>query len=291
MPLIRANALRSLQSSLRYSGARATARAAPAGTQLVARRYASSGGHGGAHGEPSSDLPWILGALVVTPPSCWYLWPDTSHAEHHGDHAEHGEHEESEKPDESEQSKEDEEPQEEAAPAEQQGGEEKGDEEEKPAEEEKSGDGDEAKETSDGDDSGKDEDASKDSAEEKAGGKSGVEGVQFKGKMADDSAGQEHTRKLEDSPKGGQKKRLDSGLGKNLGEGPAYEGDREAQAQSKPTGDRAGDISQKQKGLSNTDTRHSVQIDAPGSEKSTKGSGGPETAKHKGTVDTAGALK
>ncbi|KAK4505100.1 hypothetical protein PRZ48_003063 [Zasmidium cellare] len=291
MPLIRANALRSLQSSLRYSGARATARAAPGRTQLVARRYAGSGGHGGAHGEPSSDLPWILGALVITPPSCWYLWPDTSHAEHHDDHGAHDEHEESEggedaeKPDESDQSKEDEEPQEAAAPGEQKGGEEKGGDEEKPAEEEKSGgdekpaEGEEAK------------DDSEDKGEKTEGGKSKVEGVQFKGKMAEDSAGQEHTKKTEDSPKGGQKKRLDSGLGKNLGEGPAYEGDREAQAQSKPPGDRPGDISQKQKGLSNTDTRHSEQIDAPGSEKSTKGSGGPETAKHKGTVDTQGSLK
>lgn len=53
MPLIRANALRSFQSTLRSSATRAAPRAR---TQLVTRRFASSGGHG--HAEPSSDLPW-----------------------------------------------------------------------------------------------------------------------------------------------------------------------------------------------------------------------------------------
>lgn len=41
----------------------------------------------------------------------------------------------------------------------------------------------------------------------------------------------------------------------------------------------------KQHGISNTDTKHSVKIDEPGSEKSTKGEGAPETAKVKGAVD------
>lgn len=48
---------------------------------------------------------------------------------------------------------------------------------------------------------------------------------------------------------------------------------------------------EKQAHLSNTDTRHSVAIDAPGSEKSTKGMGGPETAKAKGTVDPSAPVK
>lgn len=39
----------------------------------------------------------------------------------------------------------------------------------------------------------------------------------------------------------------------------------------------------KQEGLSNTDTKHSTDI-ANNPEKSTKGEGGPETAKNKGTV-------
>ena len=51
------------------------------------------------------------------------------------------------------------------------------------------------------------------------------------------------------------------------------------------------DKAKKQAGLSNTDTRHSTQPDAPGSGISTKSHGGPETAKHKGTVDTSANLK
>ncbi|KAI6891453.1 hypothetical protein KC318_g22269, partial [Hortaea werneckii] len=79
-----ARAVRAFQSSLRHTGVRATPRiAASARTQLaVGRRYASGGSHG--HGEASSDLPWLLGACVVTPPCVYYLLPSESHAEHHG---------------------------------------------------------------------------------------------------------------------------------------------------------------------------------------------------------------
>ncbi len=43
-------------------------------------------------------------------------------------------------------------------------------------------------------------------------------------------------------------------------------------------------LKNKKEGLSNTDTKHSTNIaDSP--DKSTKGEGGPETAKNKGTVD------
>ena len=56
MAFARARALRTLQSSLRFSGQRVGSRvSAPARTQLVARRYASGGAHGA---ESSSDLPW-----------------------------------------------------------------------------------------------------------------------------------------------------------------------------------------------------------------------------------------
>ena len=58
MAFTRTRALRSLQASLRHSGARATPRiAAPARTQLAATRRYASGGAGG-HGEPTSDIPW-----------------------------------------------------------------------------------------------------------------------------------------------------------------------------------------------------------------------------------------
>ncbi|KAK3708304.1 hypothetical protein LTR37_011569 [Vermiconidia calcicola] len=76
MAFARAQALRTLNTSLRFSGKRALPRVSfPGRTQLVARRYASGGGEGAhGHGEESSDLP-------------------CSHAEagHHGGHDEHEE--------------------------------------------------------------------------------------------------------------------------------------------------------------------------------------------------------
>lgn len=49
--------------------------------------------------EVNADVEWMtrmIGAIAVTIPSCWYLWPDSSHAEHSGGHGhdEHGEGEE-----------------------------------------------------------------------------------------------------------------------------------------------------------------------------------------------------
>ncbi|KAK3712006.1 hypothetical protein LTR37_009318 [Vermiconidia calcicola] len=97
MAFARAQALRTLNTSLRFSGKRVLPRvSSPARTQLVARRCASGGGEGAhGHGEESSDLPWAIGAVVVTLPSCYYLWPDSSHAEA-GHHRGHDEHEEGE---------------------------------------------------------------------------------------------------------------------------------------------------------------------------------------------------
>ncbi|CAK3798534.1 Hypothetical predicted protein [Lecanosticta acicola] len=322
MPLIRANALRSI---LRQSAARATSRAAgSARTTLVARRFASSGGHAGGHGEPSSDLPWLLGALTVTPIACWYLWPDTAHAEHHDDHG-HDEHAEEggeteeggeaeeageaeeggeeEKPSEDAQSNEDEAAQEASAPGEQAG------EEGAPEKGAEAGEGtDESKEGGDdGEDAKKGEQPAKPSGsqgeaqpnparseaqgttEQKPGSAekdSDIEGVQFKGKMAEGSAGLADERKSEPVPsKGSRTKRIDSGLGKKLGQGETYTEDgQDAQAASKDVSSSQGDISNKQKGISTTDAKHSHQIDQD-PEKSKKGSGGPETAKAKGTID------
>lgn len=55
-------------------------------------------------------------------------------------------------------------------------------------------------------------------------------------------------------------------------------------ASSKSAGDQNSQ-SGKQEGLSNTDTKHSTDIEG-NPEKSTKGEGAPESAKLKGTVDT-----
>ncbi|EME48276.1 hypothetical protein DOTSEDRAFT_86567 [Dothistroma septosporum NZE10] len=317
MPMIRVNALR----SLRFTGARTTARASAGRTQLVAKRFASSGGSHGGHGEASSDLPWLLSAVAITPPCVWYLWPDTSHAEHHDDHGHHGEHaEEEEKPSEEDQSTEDEAEQVDSAPAEQadapekteekaeqssekqedesQGDDEKsegGDDKEEGGEDkqegsEKSGKSNEGVGNKDGSQgSGSDgEGQSKNMAastpneggsqEKPKGGE--VEGVQFKGKMKPDSDGFKDTHKTEPNPesRGTQKRRIDSGLGKNLGEGTS------SSATAKPETSDVGAIDNKQKGFSTTDTRHSIKIDER-DDKSKKGTGEPETAKAKGTID------
>ncbi|KAF2718918.1 hypothetical protein K431DRAFT_296516 [Polychaeton citri CBS 116435] len=126
MSFARAYAARSLRQSLRHTSARPVARAArPGQAQLVARRWASTGGD---HGAPSSDLPWLITSVAVTLPAAYYLWPSASSAEHGHGHEEHAE-EESE-----DDSKQEEEPSEEPAPA----AEEKS--EDAPASEEKSDD-------------------------------------------------------------------------------------------------------------------------------------------------------
>lgn len=58
----------------------------------------------------------------------------------------------------------------------------------------------------------------------------------------------------------------------------------QAASAKEPQRGSQGQISGKQYGLSNTPTRHSLQIDQD-PEKSKKGEGAPETAKSMGTVD------
>ncbi|KAF2216162.1 hypothetical protein CERZMDRAFT_104638 [Cercospora zeae-maydis SCOH1-5] len=282
MPVIRPTALRSLQSALRSSGARATARAAPARTQLVAKRFASSGGHGG-HGESSSDLPWLLAALAVTPPACWYLWPDNS-SHGHGDHGSHGEHHE-------EKHGKEEEPSEEEEQA--SGGEEEAVEnadekkEDKPEiKEEDSEDKDEEKseEKEEKKDDKKDEkeekkDDKKDEKEEK---KDDKEEGDEKSTEAPGRNTKERTFTVgageEKDPENVGASTSTSSKGQKLGET-----DSNAPA-AKPRSKNDGDMSKKQEGMSNTDTKYSVPIDQ-GNEKSKKADGQPETAKSKGTVD------
>ncbi|KAK0943383.1 hypothetical protein LTR29_005171 [Friedmanniomyces endolithicus] len=370
MSYARARALRSLQSTLRSSR---SARAIPrvSGTRVaVGRRYASGEG-GGAHGhsEPSSDIPWAAGAIAVTIPSCWYLWP-TSHADsgHHDAHGEH-EHEEEGEGGEDHSGGDSIVPKavaealpegvEKAVPdavhntsGESGDGEEGGNggedhsggdsvvpksvAEALPEGVEKAvpdavhntsgGDSGEEEDSADdkGDDSKEDSHAAKGDAAarnsteqkqtakatDKASGSQG-EGQDTgsvtpsevaepkdggsdsgvgKGKMSSDSAGAGgETRKREPDSKGGFKKRIDSGLQKDIGgtdqqvdEDGSDKYDQAAQSKAPLKGD-AGQISSKQFGLSNTPTRHSTQIDQD-QEKSKKAEG-VDTAKAMGTID------
>ncbi|TKA68362.1 hypothetical protein B0A55_07468 [Friedmanniomyces simplex] len=336
MSYARVRALRGLPSALRSSSsaARATPRvSAPARTQLaVGRRYASSeegGAHG--HGEASSDIPWMAGAVAVTIPACWYLWPtshaDSGHHDAHGEHEEHGEEEggvlggednsdgdsvvpkpvaealpegaEKAVPDavhntsgdsEEKEGSADEAPKEDDAPSgndiDENSNAAKGDAAARSSTEQK--------QTANASDKasgsqGEGQDAGSvtpsDEAEPKEGGSNSGVG---KGKMRSDSAGAGgETRKREPDNKGGFKKRIDSGLQKDLG-GTSKQFDEdgsETAASSKPPvkGD-SGQISSKQFGMSNSPTRHSTQIDQD-PEKSKKSEGGPDTAKVMGTVD------
>lgn len=161
------------------------------------------------------------------------MWPE-AHAEHHGDHgdghdehAEEGGEGEEEKPSEEDQSKEDEAPQEEAAPGEQAG------EDSAPEQDAKPDTSDEQEAAKDSEEtakpSGSQGEAQPNPARSDAGEvvpkpgsaeKEKIEGVQFKGPMNEESAGNADTRKSEPNPsKGGRTKRIDSALGKSLGQG------------------------------------------------------------------------
>jgi hypothetical protein len=113
--------------------------------------------------------------------------------------------------------------------------------------------------------------------------------------MKSDSEGHNQTSKREPDGKGGFKNRKDSGLQKDLT--PTVEGSNSVSffvVSSQFNSDRAalkgtnnlpqGDISNKQAGMSNTQTRHSIPIHES-NEKSKKPEGGPDTAKAQGTID------
>jgi len=277
MSFTRARALRSVQSALSKGAPRVSAPRA----QLVAKRFAS-GGHGG-HAPPGSDLPWLISALVVTPVSCWYLWPEAKTDSHHGhghdDHAAHDDAHEKEDAEEKDEADAKDEPAEEVA--------EKDEEPASETAEEKTED--KAEDDSEGkSESAEDEESSDDDSEESEEKNSDPtkRGTTGKNKIRADSEGQSVTRKVEPGNKGGNKIRLDSGLGKNLGEGINSD-----EAYNNSPGVEKSAFARKQNGVSNTDTRHSVKIDEPGSGLSTKGNGSPETAKQKGTVDPNAPVK
>ncbi|KAL8915989.1 MAG: hypothetical protein Q9172_006520 [Xanthocarpia lactea] len=115
---------------------------------------------------------------------------------------------------------------------------------------------------------------------------SNVEGVRFKGATSGGTREGEQgdTRKHIPDAKGFSKKRIESDYGKEQGkledEDSAHT-DKAAPSKS-PVGTNT--TSQKQEGLSNTDTKHSLDLDS-NPEKSKKGEGVVETAKVKGAVD------
>lgn len=83
--------------------------------------------------------------------------------------------------------------------------------------------------------------------------------------------------------KGGAKRRVESRQGKDLGQIEQMEGN--AEDKGAPSKDAPpGGTSQKQQGLSNTNTKHSIDI-GNSDQYSKKGEGAPETAKIQGTVD------
>ncbi|KAI5252264.1 hypothetical protein E4T42_03551 [Aureobasidium subglaciale] len=271
-----------------FSAARLFRSSVRPATRAVARRgYAS--GHG--HSAPSSDLPWIIGSVGITVPGAWYLWPDSSHGDTHGPgeaHAKHlEEHPEVAEPEEQEEEEEksEEQPKEESKDDESKDDESK----DEPKEESKGGalkDG-EGEAVQAPPQSGHEPEEGESKSKRTTDGanmpesKGDVEGVSFKGPTSEGDSDNKmpDERKREPDGKGAFKKRIDSGYGKNLGEGPEFRSDGStsaATAKTTSTGGQ-GDISTKQAGLSSTPTRHNPEM-------SKKGEGAPETAKSQGTV-------
>ncbi|THX31739.1 hypothetical protein D6D12_02622 [Aureobasidium pullulans] len=283
-----------------FSAARLLRSSVRPATRIVARRgYAS--GHG--HSAPSSDVPWILGSAGITIPGAWYLWPDSSNGDAHGPGDAHAkqveEHPEIEQPEEEEEEKSEdkseEQPQEESK-EESKDDESKDDEsKDEPKEESKGGalkDG-KGEATQEQPQSGKEPAEGESKSKRTTDGanmpenKGDVEGVSFKGPTSEGDSDNKmpDERKREPDGKGAFKKRIDSGYGKNLGEGPTHrsDGSTSAATSKTETPDDQGDIQKKQAGLSTTNTRHSTDI-TKDPEMSKKGEGSPDTAKSSGTI-------
>ncbi|MDI1489271.1 MAG: hypothetical protein OHK93_008549 [Ramalina farinacea] len=223
-------------------------------------------------------------SVVVTLPCLWYLLQPQLQAKEHGGghgHDEHGEHSE-ESHDEAE-----------GAEGEEGAGESKSeDNEQENIESQEAGDeGQEKEEQGDqGDDQGGDQSAD-DSISSSGEGQDTPDTSEDEGSDEESSQGGKVTRNNNTvvtypDAKGGIKKRHQSNNAKVLGKADSEEQDPDNEdmgASSKDTGDRTTQ-SGKQEGLSNTDTKHSVDI-SNDPDKSKKGEGVPETAKLKGTVD------
>lgn len=194
----------------------------------------------------------LISAIAVTIPSCYFLWPSESHGDAHGAHGGHGEHAEHEEHDEAEEhdeggepkeesegeqeeaSKEDDAKVEESSKDDSEGSDDKPAPEDDPAtknKEDDSAQGTEKPPQSDAPKEGQNQSGANTDGENMPESKGKVDGVQFKGKTnkGDDDNEMPDTRKREPDSKGAFKKRIDSGYGKNLGEGPQkQDDDREA---------------------------------------------------------------
>ncbi|KAL8770902.1 MAG: hypothetical protein Q9209_003553 [Squamulea sp. 1 TL-2023] len=268
--------------------------------QIQRRTYPASEGHS-SH-KSSSDLPWAIGAAVVTIPSVGYLIQpqlkkSSGHGHDEGGHGEHGEEGSHESAEEAQEKPEDDE----GSETEQlNGGEEASDGESKGNEESEGASEDESADSGPDDrprpdhsvqDAGQGSPETSGGEDPKAGAHevdsgSNVEGVRFKGATSGGTREGEQgdTRKHIPDAKGFNKKRISSDYGKDQGileSEDSGSSDKAAPSKS-PSGSNT--TSQKQEGLTNTNTKHSTNMDSdPG--KSKKGEGAVETAKVKGSVD------
>ncbi|KAI4173954.1 MAG: hypothetical protein LQ343_002722 [Gyalolechia ehrenbergii] len=260
-------------------GVRATIRAR-SWQQIQRRTYAASEGHGGTH-KSSSDLPWAIGSATVTVPSIIYLLQPNPN-KHHGHGHDEGKHEDQEGKDADKDKPEGEAGDGEQAPgAENQEGENSEGTSDDRSTTSRSGEqprpdhtvydaGQGTPETSG------DEDPRAGAYEVDSGGN--VEGVRFKGATSGGTKEGEQgdTRKHIPDAKGGAKKRIQSDYAKTQGVSQDDDKDASKGASNVHSG--------QQEGISNTDTKHSTDLDN-NPEKSKKGEGFVETAKMKGPVD------
>ncbi|KAI4270558.1 MAG: hypothetical protein LQ337_006603 [Flavoplaca oasis] len=286
---------------LNTSGGRLRAVARTRSWQRIQRRhYPASEAHG-SH-KSSSDLPWAIGAALVTIPSVGYLIQpqlnkSSGHGHDGGGHGEHGEHDGHEGTGEGEEKSEgDQDPEAEKS----EGGEDAPDGDS--TRDENGEDGSVEQSTGSGsDDRPRPDHSVQDAGQgspETSGGEdpnagayevdsgSNVEGVRFKGATSGGTREGEQgdTRKHIPDPKGFNKKRIQSHYAKDQGvlEEEDSGGTDKAAPSKPPSG--ANTTSQKQEGLTNTNTRHSTDLDN-NPDKSKKGEGVVETAKVKGSVD------
>ncbi|KAI4851531.1 hypothetical protein E4T44_02073 [Aureobasidium sp. EXF-8845] len=204
-------------------------------TRAVARRgYAS--GHG--HSAPSSDIPWIIGSAGITIPGAWYLWPDSSNGDAHGPGDAHAkqveEHPEMEQSEDDSEDKPEEESKDDESKDDEANTEAKDPKDDGEAKDEggalKDGAGEKTQEQPQANNepaAGESKSKATTDGKNMPENKGDVEGVSFKGptKEGDSDNKMPDERKREPDGKGGFKKRIDSGYGKNLGEGPEHRDD------------------------------------------------------------------
>jgi len=248
---LRASSVNTFARSARTLRSRASQQCLRLSQQTGRREYSSAKD---TVKKASSDIPWLVSGIAVTIGGTYAALQPRDPVEHHDDHGEgHGdEHEEKEESTEEEpaeeSSKDEEKPEE--------GGEEKA-----------SSDGAEKEEAPKEEDTESQEDGEKKDTEESEGKPKSSDSAEVSNKGMTKNAS--NTAKHEETGTG-KKLRLDSTAGQNVGEGVSS-GDGDA-------------MSNKQRGISNTDTRHSTDL-SKNPEKSQKGEGTVETAKIKGTVD------